>query len=213
MMENYKINCVGMSDEQKRLVQDVFFKLGYKYEYDISKYEYGKCYFAYSWGYITYLAVEDVRYFEQKTHTEITFNELLKLANMEEYMTFTKAELKTGMVVKVKGGSYNSDKYGKLLLVVGNSLQQATEYELLSLYLDDLTCTSHPEYDIVEVFEVVNSALPINRIQDWQLKSIWKRPEPISAQQQAILDLEVKQQELIEAAKVIAQDIAKLKGN
>ena len=109
-MNSYKINCVGMSDEQKRLVQDAFFKLGYKYEYDISKYEYGKYYFAYTWGYITYLSVEDVRYFEQKTHTELTLNELLKLANMEEYMTFTKAELRDGMVVKYRGGCTYSDK-------------------------------------------------------------------------------------------------------
>ena len=28
-MKDYKINCVGMRDEQKRLVQDAFFKLGY----------------------------------------------------------------------------------------------------------------------------------------------------------------------------------------
>ena len=215
MMENYKINCVGISDEQKCLVQDAFFKLGYQFQTtSLGKYFDGEYYFAYSDGYIYRIQGEDIQYFENKNHQELAFNQLMKLANMEEYMgtvKFTKADLKTGMVVKVKGGSYNSDKYGKLLLVVGNSLQQATEYELLSLYLDDLTCTSHPEYDIVEVFEVVNAALPINRIQDWQLKSLWKRPELISAQQQAILDLEAKQQELIEAAKSIAEDIAKLK--
>lgn len=212
-MNNYKINCVGMSDEQKRLVQDAFFKLGYAYCLTAElQYYNGDYYFAYSDGYIYRMEGEDIRYFENKNHPEITLNELLRLANMEEYMTFTKADLRDGMVVKVRGGSYNADKYGKLLLVVGNSLQQATEYELLSIYLDDLTCTSHPTYDIMEVFEVVNSALPINRIQDWQLKSLWKRPEPISAQQQAIIELEAKQQELIDQAEKIKVDILKLKG-
>lgn len=151
--------------------------------------------------------VEVPNHHTYKTATELTYDEVMRRLNM----TFTKADLKTGMVVKVKGGSYNSDKYGKLLLVVGNSLQQATEYDLLSLYLDDLTCTSHPAYDIVEVFEVVNSALPINRIQDWQLKSIWKRPAQ-TPQQKALAELEAKQQELIDQAEKIKADILKLKG-
>ena len=55
-----------------------------------------------------------------------------------------------------------------------------------------------------------------NLLSNWQLKSIWKRPEPISAQQQAIRDgivaLEAKQQELIDQAEKIKADILKLKG-
>ncbi len=208
-----KVYVGHLSDQQKTLLQEKLFSLGCVWGKDTKKVQN----LAATWYYVGVdnrtgkLGWDDTEIphnHTYKTSTELGYDELMGRLNM----TFTKADLRDGMVVKVKGGSYNSDKYGKLLLVVGNSLQQATEYELLSLYLDDLTCVSHPEYDIVEVFEVVNSALPINRIQDWQLKSVWKRPEPISAQQQAILDLEAKQQELIEAAKVIASDIAKLKG-
>ena len=131
-------------------------------------------------------------------------------------MTFTKADLKTGMVVKYRGGNFYADKYNGLSLVVGDILVQADEYGQLSTKHDNLLSDYKPDFDIVEVFEVV-SAKSLEIITNWQLKSIWKRPEPISAQQQAIRDgivaLEAKQQELIEAAKAIASDIAKLKGN
>lgn len=215
-MKDYKINCVDMSDEQKRLVQDAFFMLGYQYQaISLGKYYNGEYYFTYSNGSIYRMEGEDVSYFENKNHTELTLNELLRLANMEEYMTFTKADLKTGMVVKYRGGNSYAHKYNGLSLVVGDILMQADEYGQLSTEHDNLLSDYKPDFDIVEVFEVV-SAKSLETITNWQLKSLWKRPEPISAQQQAIRDgivaLEAKQQELIDQAEKIKADILKLKG-
>lgn len=142
-----------------------------------------------------------------KTATELTYDEVMGRLNM----TFTKADLKTGMVVKYRGGNSYADKYNGLSLVVGDILMQADEYGQLSTKHDNLLSDYKPDFDIVEVFEVV-SAKSLETITNWQLNSIWKRAEPISAQQQAILDLEVKQQELIEQAEKIKADILKLKG-
>lgn len=215
-MKDYKINCIGMNDEQKRLVQDAFFKLGYCY-YDNKKdyymYDY---YFAYSSADLKFMVGEDICYFENKNHlenhTELTFSELMKLANMEKYMTFTKADLKDGMVTKYRGGCHYANKYNGLSLFLAGKLIQADEFNTFGTLNDDLTNGSYKEFDIVEVFEVVGNVRSLENITHWKLKSIWKRPEPISAQQQAILDLEAKQQGLIDQAEKIKADIAKLKG-
>ena len=199
-MENYKINCVGMSDEQKRLVQDAFFKLRVAWAGTNDQHH--------------SLGSRDDTY-QRESNIEITLSKLLKLTSMEEYMeqkTFTKSDLKDGMVVKYRGGCTYSDKYSSLNLVVANTLIQSDEFNTLKKFNNGLTHPDYTEFDIVEVFEVV-SAYGLEAIAGWGLKSVWKRPEPISVQQQAILDLEAKQQELIEAAKSIASDIAKLKGN
>ena len=204
-MNNYKINCVGMSDEQKRLVQDAFFKLGYRYYGATKEYYNGEYYFAYCSGTIYRMDCEDTHYFEDKPHTEITLKELLNLANMEGYMTFTKAYLKDGMVVRF------ADSKEGLALVNAGLLLSLDGFVFITSLEDDLRCLHAPEYNIDEVYEIKNAfSLDITY---WQLKSLWKRPDPISAHQQTILDLEAKQQELIEAAKAIASDIAKLKGN
>lgn len=214
-MKNYKINCVGMSDEQKRLVQDAFFKLGADWA--------GKLGQKYITDKFNHMYIDDMvlsyssgdAFYQEDPNTKITLNELLKLANMEEHMkqkTFTKSDLKDGMVVKYRGGCVYSDKYSSLNLVVANAIIQTDEFNTLKDFNNDLTAPDYTQFDIVEVFEVV-SAHRLEDIAGWGLKSIWKRPEPISAQWQAITDLEAKQLELIEAAKSIAQDIAKLKGN
>lgn len=88
---------------------------------------------------------------------------------------FTKDDLKTGMVIKYRGGSVESDKYGRLALVVGDHLVQANEYDDLGRYTDDLLCNG--TLDIVEVFDVVNLSTGLSCIFSWKLKSIWKREE------------------------------------
>lgn len=143
--------------------------------------------------------------FNGENHLELTFNELMKLANMEEYMTFTKADLETGMVVKERGG--------KLRMVLVDRLVAVSDggYCELANYAQDLTvgvlgCNHH---DIVEVFSVDNLwTLDINRL---SLTSIWKRPAQ-TPQQKALAELEAKQQELIDQAEKIKADILKLKG-
>lgn len=208
-MNNYKINCVGMSDEQKRLVQDAFFKLGAKWPVTLG---YQKSAFNYLFSTENELLYASTRtMFDTEPNQEITLNELLKLANMEEYMTFTKADLKTGMVVKYRGGHDQSDKENGLRLVITDTLILSDEFNQLYNYGDDLKHSHHNELDIMEVYEVIGNVSSLQKITTWQLKSIWKRPEQ-TTQQKAILELEAKQQELIEAAKAIAVDIAKLKG-
>lgn len=90
---------------------------------------------------------------------------------------FTKADLKDGMVVKHRGGCHYSNKYGGLNLVVKDSLLQADEFSLICHYNQDLTSEEFTEFDIVEVFEVLQNQANLKNITNWKLKSIWKRED------------------------------------
>jgi hypothetical protein len=205
-MKEYKINCLGMNTVQRNLVQEALFNIGYRYYNNSKNYNDGDYYFAYSCGTIYRMLGIDDRYFEQKVHAELTFNELMKLANMEEYMTFTKSDLKDGMIVVS-----NKSRYIKL----GAYFVSSNGFNTISGFSEDLTHIVK-EFTINEVLGITGDnqlGLGLKNLDKFTgLKSIWKRPDLITAQQKAILDLEVKRQELIDAAKDIAADIAKLKG-
>lgn len=83
---------------------------------------------------------------------------------------FTKSDLKNGMVV------HNS--FSGLQLVVGNHIVYSEGFGLLTHYHQNLRHGEHEELDINEVFEVI-SASGVRYINEWVLKSIWKRPEPV----------------------------------
>jgi hypothetical protein len=208
-MKEYKIDCVGMTNEQKCLVQDALFKIGYTYEITYQKYYDGEYYFAYPSGYMYRMEPVDHLYFKEHPNTEITFNELMKLANMEEHMKFTKADLKDGMFVRLKS---NANIYVK----IGDYLMRSEGFLDLCCYDNELERYEDP-WSVAEVMVLDGVASPLggglSKLNEFKYKTIWKRPEPMSDQQRAILELENKQQELIDAAKSIAEDIAKLKGN
>lgn len=219
-MQAYKIDVRYMTEQEKKDVQNAFFKMGYRWYGNSDKYTQLSAisYYAYLNRSLTADGVDGhndykdyVNYFNEHQNTEITYTELMTLAYGEDMMNtqtkeFTKADLKDGMVVKLRGGSYNADKYKGLMLVVGESLQQATEHERLDNYLDDLKSEFYEVLDIVEVFEVISTGCPLNQIQDWALRSIWKRSEQ-TQQQKQLAELKAAQEQLLLQAREIADKI------
>ena len=210
-MQAYKIDVRNMTEQEKKDVQNAFFMLGYTWYFG-QQYEWlsAKSYFTYPNGSLTAsLNNKDyVSYFNEHQNKGITYKELMTLAYGDNTMKeFTKSELKDGMVVKLRGGTSNADKYGGLMLVVGQSLQQATEYDRLDEYLDNLKSKSYAVLDIVEVFEVGDTGRnSLSQIQDWVLKSIWKRPEQ-TQQQKQLAELKAAQEQLMLQAKDITDKI------
>lgn len=97
---------------------------------------------------------------------------------------FTKADLKDGMVVKYRGSSNglslaNSQK-GLRLMVAGFAISEDSFNEI-DAYSDELIYAPQKSFNIDEVFNVVSLCGGLQNIENWKLKSIWKRPEPVEA--------------------------------
>lgn len=179
-MQAYKIDVRGTTEQEKKDIQDALFKLGYRWEYSGNSYKLNNpaAYFTSVNGYLTYISEYNTfQYFVEDPRKEITISELMALAygvNKE----FTKADLKTGMVVKMRGGSYEADLFGGLCLVIADCLMQSDGHEPLVSYNSSLKHAEQNTFDIVEVFEVISTVgRPLEKIQQWDLKSVWKRNE------------------------------------
>lgn len=179
-MQAYKIDVRGTTEQEKKEIQDAFFKLGYRWEYSGNSYRLNShtAYFTSVNGYLTYISEYNTfQNFVEDPRKEITVSELMVLtygANKE----FTKSDLKTGMVVKMRGGSYEANKYNGLCLVIADCLMQSDGHEPLVSYNSSLKHVIQNTFDIVEVFEVVSTLTkPLKNIQEWDLKSVWKRNE------------------------------------
>lgn len=141
---------------------------------------------------------------------ELTYNQLMEKLNM----TFTKADLKTGMIIEFMDGQIAQVLLGTSNgdIVTGDDwfpLKDRTDEDLFKLSVSSsikmvYQSKSNKFFSLVEAKR--------DGLSKYEYNIVWKRPEPISAQQQAILDLEAKQQELIDQAEKIKADIAKLKG-
>lgn len=92
-----------------------------------------------------------------------------------------KADLKDGMVVKYRGGSTFSESYGGLRVVLNSACVSADSFSVLRNVSEDLL---YPDecFSIDEVFEVVKIKGGLDRIENWTLKSIWKREEKSTEQ-------------------------------
>ena len=89
---------------------------------------------------------------------------------------FTKADLKDGMVVLLRG---SNDRH----LVINNRfVAEKDGWMGFDSYSDELLekCFKDKDFDVMEVFEVIRANSL--SIKDWQLKSIWKREEKLPAQ-------------------------------
>ena len=98
-------------------------------------------------------------------------DEMLELAEEKQ---FTKADLKTGMVVEIRGGG----RY----LVIGNRMVNEDDHLLLGDYREDLTDGDDmTDFDIVKVYEINSDYL--YDIEDVLLHSslnlIWERKEEV----------------------------------
>lgn len=97
---------------------------------------------------------------------------------------FTKADLKTGMVIKYRGNKKDredfSNKFGGLRLVVNTYLISSDNFNDLGDYNSGMSHDDGSVFTIDEVFEVNDIHGGLNNIENWTLKSIWKRPEPVT---------------------------------
>lgn len=124
---------------------------------------------------LTHVSNNKRSHFEGQHYTEIKVQQLQEILGMKPKQ-FTKADLKDGMVVRTR-----TDKYAHTYLVLGSRLVAAKSHLELAEYNEDLTDTDDKMWDIVEVLEL---AAPANslQIENWELKSIWKREEKSAAQ-------------------------------
>lgn len=143
---------------------------------------------------------------EYKYLTKQQFKERIGMTQKQ----FTKSDLKTGMVVKHRGGCCYSNKYGGLNLVVKDSFIQADEFCLICNYNQDLTSEDFTELDIVEVFEVLQSQYNLKNITSWKLKSIWKREEKLEVPSPEQIEIEKIQAEMQQLNKRLGELKAKV---
>lgn len=135
---------------------------------------------------LTHLSSNIRYYFEDKPYTEIKIESLQEILGMKPKQ-FAKSELKDGMVVLLRG---HNDRH----VVINNRLVAYDGWMDLDSYDNNLLEKDVPDnqFDVVEVFEVISlSNLAINQ---WQLKSIWKREEKSQTQ----LEIEAIQKQVNE---------------
>lgn len=89
---------------------------------------------------------------------------------------FTKSDLKNGMVVRIR-----TDKSAHTYLVLFSRLVAANSHLELADYDENLIDIDDPMWDIVEVLELAAPARSL-AMENWDLKSIWKREEKSPAQ-------------------------------
>lgn len=135
---------------------------------------------------MTHIANNRRSYFRNHRNTEIKIEELQEILGMKPKQ-FTKADLKDGMVIRIRTESYGP------YMVLGSRLITTKSHLELVEYNDDLTDTDHNMWDVMEVLEL---AAPANslEIETWELKSVWKREEKSAAQ----LEIEAIQKQMDE---------------
>ena len=126
--------------------------------------------------------------YEEKENKEVTYNELMEIAGMSDKKTFTKADLKDGMVTKYSNGD--------LRLVLNNTLK-GKDFGWMPLEdLDDGLNHNDSDWSVDEVFLPNAEYYNLSQLFDEsKLTSIWKRPP---AKTQTEIELEKLQQQIAE---------------
>lgn len=102
-----------------------------------------------------------------------------------ESVTFTKADLKDGMVVEIKG-----DRTEKRFMVLGDKVRGYNEYMRLEAFDDDLTHMSGSELlTIVKVYNSTASALG-SYLNSGYLELLWERPKEEPVKEMTIEEIE-----------------------
>ena len=212
-MQAYKIDVRNLTEQQKKDVQNAFFEMGYKWRSrEVTHQELDRPFYFAEAGTIMYCEGADF-FFNDKDcedNKQITYTELMQLVNkVEDNMSnnFTKANLKDGMVVKLRGGCEYSESGDGLYLVLGDKYSNQMGHVEACGYCDNLTSYSFISFDIVEVFEVECASVLV--ITQMKLKSIWKRSEQ-TGQLKQLSELKAAQEQLMLQAKDIADKIAAL---
>ena len=214
-MQAYKIDVRNLTEQQKKDVQNAFFEMGYKWRSrEVTHQELDRPFYFAEAGTIMYCEGADFFFNDQdcEDNKQITYTELMQLVNKgEDNMSnnFTKANLKDGMVVKLRGGCVYSEFSGRFYLVLGTKYVNQQSHLYGRYYSEDLKnkyCSSG-EFDIVEVFEI-EAAYSLD-FEHMELKSIWRRSEQ-TEQQKQLSELKAAQDQLMLQAKDITDKIAAL---
>jgi hypothetical protein len=113
-----------------------------------------------------------------------------------ELVSFTKPNLKDGMVVETRDGY--------LYLVIGNRLHGKLLYGFLNDWIDDLTNPASSDLDIVKVYTVADGATDISSLFNYRnLTLIWERKEEPKHKEMTVEEIE---KELGYKIKVIADN-------
>lgn len=108
--------------------------------------------------------------------------------------TFTKANLKDGMIVDVRNGS----RY----IIINNGLRRNDTWLSINPYLDDLTRGNSKEYDVMKVYTTVGHTLDY-MFDDRFLNLVWERKEEEPVKEMTVAEIEEK---LGYKVKVIADE-------
>lgn len=170
-----KVDVSGLTHQEREELQKKLFEHGVRWRCGTRDTEtYSDFNFISRGMLLTHLSGNIRSYFEDKPYTEIKIEKLQEILGMKPKQ-FTKADLKEGMVVLLRG---SNDRH----LVINNRFVADDGWMDLDSYDNNLLEKDVPDnqFDVVEVFEVISpSNLAINQ---WQLKSIWKREEKSAAQ-------------------------------
>jgi hypothetical protein len=119
----------------------------------------------------------------------ISYDEMMQLLTGKSMKEFTKADLKTGMFVNLKDGSF--------AMVIGESISKLNWWIGLVGYNDTLESAANNDYDIMAVYEAAGTRAINMYLKGDCIKLIWERTELTPAQQEMEV-LQAKMDELRE---------------
>jgi hypothetical protein len=132
---------------------------------------------------------------EWENNTSNTYQSYdLILIKKGKTMQFTKSDLKTGMFVKQRDGTYS--------IFLKDMFSEIDDFMMLSSYEDNLKHNRCPKWDIMFVYKAEGQGPFSSYIQGDYLTPIWERIEQTEAQK----EMEVLQ----EQAKALQEQITKL---
>jgi hypothetical protein len=211
------INVHGFSEQKKKLVQDAFHKLGYKWNDGIT-YNYLNAN-QYSNHYDNSNQTEKYMKFSQskvayKDEFTVIFNELMEIAGMTEHLepTFTKSDLKTGMILELNSG----DIVMVLLNTNNGDIVSGDNWFPLKDYTDDTLFNPNNtnSYSVKSVYQPrsnkYHSLKLFNPEHKHDYEVVWERKTE-TPQQKELRLLEDKQRELAKQQSDLAEQMKTLR--
>jgi hypothetical protein len=125
----------------------------------------------------------------------ISYTEMMQLLG-KTVKEFTKSDLKTGMFVKHKDGTYR--------IVLDSILSTYSGYLNMSMYMQDLSYGDgrQEKFDIIAAYKTEAHGTLANFMNGYELTLIWERAEQTPAQKEMEV-LQAKMDELQEQMKVV----------
>jgi hypothetical protein len=123
----------------------------------------------------------------------VTYTEMMQLLG-KTMKEFTKSDLKTGMFVKQRDGTYS--------IFLKDMFSEIDDYMMLSSYEDNLKHNGRPKWDIMFVYKAEGQGPLSSYLEGEYLTPIWERTEQTPAQKEMEV-LQAKMDELQEQMKVV----------